>query len=129
MPGTAAEFLRLILNDPDADGPRLVFADWLECQGQSDRADFIRAQCAAAALPPDDPRMAGLDGRAGALLERNRVEWGQPLAGLAVRWNWRRGFPEFVRMEAATFFARGGELFAAVPVRHVELLNVVPYLA
>jgi uncharacterized protein (TIGR02996 family) len=129
MPGTAAEFLRLILADPDADGPRLVFADWLESQGESDRAEFIRVQCAAAALPPDDPRLAGLDDRAGALLERRRVEWGQPLAGLATRWDWRRGFPEFVRIEAAKFFARGAELFAAVPVGHVELLHVVPYLA
>src|SRR4051812_41868891 len=29
---------------PDEDGPRLVLADWLEENGESDRAAFVRAQ-------------------------------------------------------------------------------------
>ena len=29
----------------NASGPRLVFADWLEEQGEGDRAEFIRLQC------------------------------------------------------------------------------------
>ena len=33
----AADFLRLILADPDADGPRLVYADWLDDQGEHAR--------------------------------------------------------------------------------------------
>ncbi|HEY1378919.1 MAG TPA: TIGR02996 domain-containing protein [Gemmataceae bacterium] len=123
-----ADFLRLILADPDADGPRLVYADWLDDQGQPARAEFVRVQCALAALLPDDPRAAALHARADVLLEQHRVAWSGPLAGLATRWDFRRGFPEVVRMEARVFLARGEELFAAVPVRHVELLDAAAHL-
>ena len=124
----AADFLRLILADPDADGPRLVYADWLDDQGQLARAEFIRVQCAAAALPADDPRLDALRARAEVLLEQHRFGWGEPLAGLATRWDWHRGFPEMVRMEAKLFLIRGEDLFAVVPVRHVELLDVASHL-
>ncbi len=123
-----ADFLRLILADPDADGPRLVYADWLDDHGQPARAEFIRVQCALAALPADDPRAAALHARADVLLEQHRVGWSGPLAGLATRWDFRRGFPEVVRMEARVFLARGEELFAAVPARHVELLDAAAHL-
>jgi uncharacterized protein (TIGR02996 family) len=128
MTGTAAQFLRLVLADPDADGPRLVYADWLDRQGETARAEFIRVQCAAAALPADDPRHDMLRQRADVLLEQHRIAWGEPLAGLANRWDWRRGFPEFIRLDTKTFLDRGEAMFAAVPVRHVELLNVLPHV-
>jgi uncharacterized protein (TIGR02996 family) len=38
-------FLRAILADPSDDGPRLVYADWLDERGQAARAEFIRVQC------------------------------------------------------------------------------------
>src|SRR5262245_7675431 len=41
MPLDAHPFLAAILEQPDDDGPRLVYADWLEEQGQSDRAELI----------------------------------------------------------------------------------------
>lgn len=40
-----APFIRTIHNNPDDDGPRLVYADWLEEQGECDRAELIRVQC------------------------------------------------------------------------------------
>jgi uncharacterized protein (TIGR02996 family) len=49
-------FLRKILEDPADDGPRLVYADWLEDHGEIDRADFIRTECKLAALPRGDKR-------------------------------------------------------------------------
>ena len=36
---------RGILDNPEDDVPRLVFADWLEEHGEADRAEFIRVQC------------------------------------------------------------------------------------
>jgi uncharacterized protein (TIGR02996 family) len=39
-----AAFLRCICERPAEDGPRLVYADWLEEQGDGDRAEFIRVQ-------------------------------------------------------------------------------------
>src|SRR4051794_30043939 len=50
-----AGLLRTIIDDPDDDAPRLVFADWLEDQGELAHAAFIRAQCRLATLDEDDP--------------------------------------------------------------------------
>lgn len=38
-------FLQSIIATPEDDTPRLIFADWLEEHGDSDRAEFIRLQC------------------------------------------------------------------------------------
>lgn len=38
-------FLRAIVNSPDDDLPRLVYADFLEEKGEADHAVFIRQQC------------------------------------------------------------------------------------
>ena len=51
-----AAFLDAILAHPDDDGPRLVYADWLDEQGQAARAEFIRVQCELARLGEADPR-------------------------------------------------------------------------
>ncbi len=37
-------FLQDILEHPDDDVPRLIYSDWLEENGQEDRAEFIRVQ-------------------------------------------------------------------------------------
>lgn len=49
--------LRAILQHPDDDTPRLIFADWLDEHGEADRAEFIRAQCLIACVVGD--RIAG----------------------------------------------------------------------
>ena len=38
--------LRAVLLDPADDAPRLVYADWLDDQGDPERAEFIRVSCA-----------------------------------------------------------------------------------
>ena len=43
-------FLQAILEKPDDDAPRLIFADWLEEYGEPERADLIRVQCELALL-------------------------------------------------------------------------------
>lgn len=60
-------FIRTILDSPDDDGPRLVYADWLEECGETDRAEFIRVQCELAKLlgsrlyiTPDDDGDRGM---------------------------------------------------------------------
>jgi uncharacterized protein (TIGR02996 family) len=37
--------LRAVCENPDDDTPRLVFADWLQENGEEARAEFIRLQC------------------------------------------------------------------------------------
>ena len=41
------DFLKLILADPEADSPRLVYADWLDEKGDMAKAEFVRVQCEA----------------------------------------------------------------------------------
>ena len=48
--------LHAIREDPDDDAPRLAFADWLDANGQADRAEWIRASVDYAAIPHDDER-------------------------------------------------------------------------
>lgn len=43
-------FLRAIFDAPDDDTPRLVYADFLQENGEEERAEFIRVQCELAAF-------------------------------------------------------------------------------
>src|SRR5689334_8802106 len=47
-------FLAAIIESPGDDGPRLVYADWLEDNGDAQAAEFIRMRCRADARPDDD---------------------------------------------------------------------------
>ena len=47
---TYAMFLAAIKAAPDDDAPRLELADWLEEDGQPERAEFIRVQCRLGAI-------------------------------------------------------------------------------
>jgi uncharacterized protein (TIGR02996 family) len=48
-------FIRTIVENPDDDTARLVFADWLD-ERDDPRGPFIRTQCELARLAPDDRR-------------------------------------------------------------------------
>src|SRR5262245_46230214 len=65
-------FLQTITESPAEDGPRLVYADWLEERGEADRAEFIRLQCGPASPAAHD--------RAAALLAHSWPEWLAPLS-------------------------------------------------
>jgi uncharacterized protein (TIGR02996 family) len=56
-------FLADIVENPDDDGVRLIYADWLEDHGQPERAEFIRVQCELARLTEDGPRRQELEAR------------------------------------------------------------------
>lgn len=45
------ELLKTIIDHPDDDASRLVFADWLDEHGEPERAEFIRVQCELANNP------------------------------------------------------------------------------
>ena len=48
-------FLAAIIEAPDDDTPRLVFADWLDDHGEADRAEFVRVQCRLEGCSKEDP--------------------------------------------------------------------------
>lgn len=74
-------FLDAISFDPDSDGPRLVYADFLSEKGDADslaRAEFIRVQCALEAMNPADASKL-LQQREAELLASNWRLWLRPL--------------------------------------------------
>jgi uncharacterized protein (TIGR02996 family) len=116
-------FLQAIIDNPDDDAIRLVHADFLDDQGQSERAAFIRVQVELASLPEDDPRREELEDREQLLLHRHQHEWAEPLSYLSCHSvTFRRGFPEHIALEYDLFPSRADELFRAAPVRHVEMI-------
>src|SRR4051812_45648719 len=120
----ADTFLQAIVEAPDDDAPRLIYADWLEDQGGdagAGRAEFIRLQCARARLPAWDPTARELAWRERALLAEHERAWVGPVRDLARRWSFRRGFVEEVTLSAGVLLRRGAELFRLAPVRHVHL--------
>src|SRR4051794_33213202 len=68
-------FLQAILEAPEDDAPRLIYADWLDDHGDAERADFIRTQVFRARLPADDPRQRELGEREQALLAAHAEAW------------------------------------------------------
>ena len=86
-------FLNAVYANPDDNNVRLVFADWLDENGDPDRAEFIRLQIEAE-RSGDDPRTTNLRRRAARLLAANRrtwvadsdADWGVPYGYPVMRW-------------------------------------------
>ena len=94
----AAAFLQAIIANPADDAVRLIFADWLDDNGEPERAEFIRVQLRLAELRPlsayfftGEPEREEFD-----RLERRERELlpRQPYPSFPIRLmpTWRRGF-------------------------------------
>jgi uncharacterized protein (TIGR02996 family) len=114
----ADAFLAAIREAPDDDTPRLVYADWLDDQGDADRAAFIRAQVRLARLAPGCPDRLDLEDEADDLLRRH-PEWAGRLPELARAWEFRRGFVESVTLASGTYLSYASSLVAEFPLREV----------
>jgi uncharacterized protein (TIGR02996 family) len=122
---TNPALLAAVLETPDDDAPRLVYADWLEENGEADRAAFIRLQIELARLPEGDPRAQALELRACALLQAHNDAWRAELPAWALEVRYERGF--VVRLDCAlgAFLKRAAGLFRRAPVRVVHVRNAV----
>ena len=123
-------FLRMIRSEPDDDTPRLVFADWLEEHGQSDRAEFIRLQCEAERLRAsgagwEQARIPGA--RAQKLLARHSPQWLGRFQGC--RRAFKRGFLDQICITAKSLVAHAEEVFRLGPITNIELLGTANYVA
>jgi uncharacterized protein (TIGR02996 family) len=112
---------RAILAQPDDDIARLVYADWLDENGQSSRAAFVRAQVQSAQAEPYSPDARRWAAAAKRLLDANKGDWTKPLGQRVLRWEFRRGFVEHAEVNVATFPRDAAELFAAEPIRSLQM--------
>lgn len=88
------DLLDAVTAAPDDDGPRLVFADWIEEHGDPERAEFIRLQIRLAGIDEYDPDFKRLANRESELLRENDFRWKIP--NLKGRQEFQRGFVDFV---------------------------------
>ena len=115
--------LAAILATPDDDTPRLVYADWLDENGDPERAEFIRTQIQLGRAPT-----LTLRAREKTLLAAHADEWlaplrekGGPLDHGEAHGEFRRGFLEVVWMPAKWFVKRAPDLFRLAPVRELRV--------
>jgi uncharacterized protein (TIGR02996 family) len=118
--------LQTIIEHPDDDVPRLIYADWLEEHGDGNRAEFIRTQIELA-RGATGKRKSTLEARQADLLSAHAEQWVEPLRQWltdewsSTPWTFRRGFVEEVDVLGETLVEFGHELFAAAPIRGVHL--------
>jgi uncharacterized protein (TIGR02996 family) len=113
--GMRDEFLADIIADPDDDAPRLIYADWLEDNGDPDRAEFIRVQIERARLPDWDAAQVRLRVREEQLLAKYRDAWRAELPQIdGVVWGYfRRGLVASASFRAFGLLGEAGWRIAA----------------
>ena len=97
----AAAFLRDVIENPDDDAPRLIFADWLEDHGDPERAEFIRLQIEGEKLSAYSLRSRQIRVREIELSRRCADQWRGRLKQITSASSFRRGFVEAVTLTSA----------------------------
>jgi uncharacterized protein (TIGR02996 family) len=87
--------LGTICDHPDDNAPRLVYADWLDENGDPERAEFIRWQIEIANLDPTSKRYEEIFPKMRAKLSRKGKEWAGNITNrIGQQILFRRGFIE-----------------------------------
>jgi uncharacterized protein (TIGR02996 family) len=129
MSSDRAALLAAIREAPDDDRPRLLYANWLEENGQPERAAFIRLQLQRGTLSGNDPRHDDLARRETALLRRYGGSWRRGVPRWASRQAYRRGVLTHVETTLARFARDTGELLSVEPLRSARLTGAARALA
>ena len=101
--------LRAVLEAPFDDGPRLVYADWLEEHGEAERAAAIREGCRT---------------RIGGLANPRSAPVLPPPVLLAYQ---DRGFIEAIMIPQAAFLRHAEAMFRSLPIAGVRLTDRAPH--
>lgn len=113
-------FLHAIREVPDDDTPRLVYADWLDENGDHARAEFIRIQIELASSDLDVDRALTLRRREKSLRETHGAAWQQPFRA-EHKPHFTRGFVSALTLSAAELLERGREYLSAAPITSITL--------
>jgi uncharacterized protein (TIGR02996 family) len=121
--------LAAVLEHPEDDTPRLVYADYLDETGRgadAARAVLIRAQCDTTHGDPPAPGVEdwGWVGRQQVIAAPYLSHWGDvwlgELGAPAREPAWIRGFVERATLSPTAYRGLGGQLHAATPLREVR---------
>ncbi len=121
-------FLQAIIDSPDDDAPRLIYADWLEERGDP-RGEFIRVQGALSRMDEYDPRRWDLMARERELLSEHGDNWLGLAPDLPEAWTYRRGFVDHLRISGDSFLAAGNDIMRTGPPPEIEFLGLAGTLA
>jgi len=126
MDETEEHLLDAVLADPDADAPRLAYADYREKLGDADRAEFIRASLTVARMMKEGrPKADYIDAylTVSMLKTRNHERWGHPISTMVAKCDFHRGFVEHCTLSAEAFYHFASKIRLFAPVRHWSLLE------
>ena len=115
------QFLQSILTSPRDDAPRLIYADWLDRNGNP-LGEFIRLQCQLAQAPSDEQRLFR-ERREQELLADFQSDWSDSLADRVEWCSFRRGFVEEISLSDKHFIKHATDLFCLAPVFDVHLTS------
>ena len=128
MTSDGEALFRAICELPAEDTPRLVYADWLEENGQHERAEFIRLQCEALAGP--HATLADRRTRASKLQRAFGDRWFNELPPLpGVEWGtlFVRGFIDMATTYRLTDVpATLAAVFGAAPLQCLDVTELHP---
>jgi len=121
---------RAIMDAPDDDAPRLVYADWLEEHGRPKRAEFIRLQCELSSIIMGTQaafaRYVAIQKRCWALFNANQGRWLREIGPMPASIWYRRGMAAKVVSSVEYFVAHGSHLFDVAPIEEVEFTQIEP---
>lgn len=115
-----AAFIQTIREHPDDDGPRLVYADWLEEHGQCEKAEFIRVQIELAAGVADPERRRRLYALEESLLSQHARHWARSVGKWIIGWDFHRGLLTGIQIKCNDFVRHGDRLFDQAPIMKVR---------
>ena len=124
-PVEEAALLGTVIDHPEDDAPRLVYADWCQEDGQEARAEFIRLQVRLAAMSPADHERLEVEARTATLLRKHEAEWCESFPkwaqSSAIH---RRGFVEILNLTGNDFVGKARSMFRKAPVVAARLRQV-----
>ncbi|MGI9473901.1 MAG: TIGR02996 domain-containing protein [Rubripirellula sp.] len=114
-------FLEEVLASPEDDAPRLIYADYLEEQGDP-RGEFIRLQCELDRLDSLDTHYLDVLHRCSEILQSHQAEWADGFQHDVRKIGYTRGFIQDVSMRARAFLKDGANLYRSSPIHWLRLL-------
>jgi uncharacterized protein (TIGR02996 family) len=120
-------FLQAIIENPEEDDVRLIFADWLD-ERDDPRGEFIRIQVARARAEGDELQQVKNWSREQELLGAHEKDWVAPLRPWVREWRFLRGFVEWARIPAEYVLGDGRKVFGLTPIREARFNEATEYI-